>query len=168
MTETTPKVRHDGWTPARRTAFLEALAESACVKTAADAVGMSTTSAYRLRARADKAFVGAWEAALDMAGIELEQSAMRRAIHGATVPIYSEGKVVGERTVHNEALVMFLLRVRGPRPYIKLAPDERWAGAEPDYAATWAGTIAEQEPEGEGGTPTAQPSPTSQENCATR
>ena len=43
--------RHNGWTPERQVAFIEALAESACVTRAAEAAGLSATAAYNLRRR---------------------------------------------------------------------------------------------------------------------
>ena len=45
--------RHDGWTPEKQTAFIEALAESGCVDESARRVGMSVQSAYALRRRVD-------------------------------------------------------------------------------------------------------------------
>src|SRR6185312_8061719 len=44
--------RASGWTAQRQVAFIAALARTAVVKAAADSVGMSTRSAYQLRARA--------------------------------------------------------------------------------------------------------------------
>ena len=42
--------RHDGWTPARQRAFIEALADTGSVSRAAAQVNMSTEGAYYLRA----------------------------------------------------------------------------------------------------------------------
>jgi hypothetical protein len=60
------RVRHDGWTEPRRTAFLESLAATANVKHACATVGMSRQSAYRLQTR-DPAFAAAWDETLRMA-----------------------------------------------------------------------------------------------------
>ena len=37
---------------------------------------------------------------------------MERALHGVDVPVYSYGKLVGQRTVYNDRLLMFILRNR--------------------------------------------------------
>lgn len=75
--------RHDGWTAAKQTAFVAALAKAGCVRDAAAAVGMSTESAYRLRARGDATdFRAAWTSALDYAVVRLGDAALSRAIHG--------------------------------------------------------------------------------------
>lgn len=47
----TRTIRHDGWTPARRRQFLEALAAGLDVRRACGAVGLSRESAYALRRR---------------------------------------------------------------------------------------------------------------------
>ena len=56
--------RHDGWTAERQIAFIEALAETACVEHACRAVGMSDSAAYKLRRSARGAlFREAWDSA---------------------------------------------------------------------------------------------------------
>ena len=55
--------RHDGWTPLRQTTFLRALRETGCVRSACDRVGLSSTSAYRVKRRIPD-FGAAWDAAL--------------------------------------------------------------------------------------------------------
>jgi hypothetical protein len=58
--------RHDGWTAERQIAFIEALAETACVEEACRRVGMSDSSAYSLRRRPKGTLVReAWAAAFD-------------------------------------------------------------------------------------------------------
>lgn len=109
------RYRHDGWVPDRQLAFIEALAGCGCVDEAAKSVGMSRTSAYTLRQRADaQAFRLAWDAALDTAVGRLADAAMARAINGVAVPIFHKGEQVGERRHHDERLTMFLLRYRDP------------------------------------------------------
>lgn len=56
-------VRRDGWTPARRLAFLSVLAECGNVSAATGMCGMSRESVYRLRRR-DPEFARQWDAAL--------------------------------------------------------------------------------------------------------
>jgi hypothetical protein len=108
--QTIPAVRHDGWTDARRRGFLEALAQCGEVAKAARAVGMSATSAYRLRARKDGAlFRAAWDAALAHAVHSLEGAALDLALNGTVNPVFYQGKQVGERTTHHPALIARLL-----------------------------------------------------------
>lgn len=107
--------RHDGWTPARQQGFIEALADTGSVKTAARAMTMTPESAYALRRQpgADS-FRKAWEAALALGVQRLEDAAMERALNGVEVPVYHFGAVVGARRVYNDRLLMFLLRNRAP------------------------------------------------------
>ena len=60
------KYRHDGWTPERQKAFIEALADTGCVTRAAAMVNMAQTNCYALRrAPGAEGFRAAWDAALD-------------------------------------------------------------------------------------------------------
>ena len=87
--------RHDGWTADRQITFIEALAETACVEEACRRVGMSDSSAYRLRRRPEGAmFREAWDAALDYGLHRLEQAALSRAPNGVTRPIFRAGEQV--------------------------------------------------------------------------
>lgn len=109
------RARHDGWTPERQVAFIEALAETACVAQAADAVGLSVTAAYKLRRRPEaQAFRLAWDAALDFGVRRLADAALSRAIHGVARPIFYQGQQVGERRYYDERLTQFILRRRDP------------------------------------------------------
>lgn len=109
------RYRHDGWTPERQVDFIRALAASACVIEACRAVGMSSESAYTLRARegADS-FCAAWDAALRHALGRVADGAVGRAINGVATPIFYKGEQVGERRRYNDRLAMFLLGTRGP------------------------------------------------------
>jgi hypothetical protein len=107
--------RADGWTRDKQIAFIEALAETACVATAAARVGMSRESAYRLRARPDAAsFRAAWEAALDYGYHRLGEAALDRALNGVAIPVFYKGEQIGERRHYDERLTQYLLRVRDP------------------------------------------------------
>ena len=106
--------RHDGWTPVRQRAFIEALAATACVEDAARSVGMSPKSAHRLRARADAvAFRDAWDVALDFAVGALQAAIFSRAVHGEPVPHYYKGELIGEHRRYNDQLAMFVMRHYG-------------------------------------------------------
>lgn len=105
--------RHDGWTAERQIAFIGALAETACVEEACRAVGMSASSAYRLR-RSPRGtlFREAWDSALDYALHRLEQAALSRALNGVPRPVFYKGDQVGEWREYDERLTLFLLSER--------------------------------------------------------
>lgn len=108
--------RHDGWTAEKQIAFIEALAETACVESACRRVGMSDSSAYQLRRRpCGASFRRAWDAALDYALHRLEQAALSRALNGVPRPVFYKGEQVGEWREYDERLTMFLLRFRRAR-----------------------------------------------------
>jgi hypothetical protein len=112
-----------GWNPARQQRFLDTLRQCGSVTHAAQAVGLSASSAYRHRARPEAAaFAAAWDAAVSLAFDMLEGSAVERATWGEERPLYSGGRVVGTQRVHDERLTIFLLkmydrrRAAGPSP----------------------------------------------------
>ena len=105
--------RHDGWTAERQIAFIEKLAGSNSVTTAAKHVGMSRESARQLRLRpCGRDFRNAWDAALDCGYTEVEEAAMERSKNGVARPIFYKGEQVGEWRHFDERLTMFLLRFR--------------------------------------------------------
>lgn len=107
--------RHDGWTPDRQRRFIAALADTGSVKAAAHRVNMTPEGAYLLRRHPEATeFRKAWEAALALGVQQLEDIALERALHGQKVPVYSYGKLIGSRIVHNDRLLMFMLRNRAP------------------------------------------------------
>ncbi|MDO6416607.1 hypothetical protein Q4F19_19645 [Sphingomonas sp. BIUV-7] len=112
------RARHDGWTPHRQTAFIDALAQSGCIHEACASVGVSRQSAYARRARIDaQAFRIAWDAALDYAIRRLSDECLSRALNGTPVPHYFGGAVVGEHRRYDTRLALFLLRYRDPLRY---------------------------------------------------
>lgn len=111
----TVRHRHDGWTAERQIAFIEALAETACVDEACKRVGMSRRSVYALRRGPNaELFRKAWDAALDHAMNQLETAVVSRALHGVARPVFFRGEQVGEWREYDERLAMFLLRYRRP------------------------------------------------------
>ena len=107
------KDRSNGWKPEVQRAFIRALAETGSVRAACRRVHRSEHGAYALRNHPEAAeFAAAWRAAQELGLQRLEDVAMERALHGTEVPVYSYGKIVGTRTVHNDRLVMFMLRNR--------------------------------------------------------
>lgn len=107
--------RHDGWTPERQRAFIEALADTGSVHAACKAVDMSQPGAYYLRRQPGaEQFRAAWQKALDLGVQRIEDVAMDRALNGVDEPLYSYGKLVGTRRRYNDRLLMFMLRNRAP------------------------------------------------------
>jgi len=108
------KPRHDGWTPERQKAFIEALADTGSVSRAAAMVNMAQTNCYTLRrAPGAESFRKAWDAALDFGLQRLKDIAFERAIDGYLVPVFTGGRLHGFRRKHNDALLMFCLRHYG-------------------------------------------------------
>jgi hypothetical protein len=59
------RTRRDGWTPARQARFIALLAENACVRKAAQLLGLTRESAYRLRKHPGAgSFRAAWDTAV--------------------------------------------------------------------------------------------------------
>ncbi|MFL6720440.1 MAG: hypothetical protein ACJ8FT_01365 [Sphingomonas sp.] len=114
------RARHDGWTAQKQIAFLEALADTACIDDACRHVGMSDTSAYRLRRHPSaNAFRAAWYAAVDHGLQRLEQEVISRAVNGVSRPVFYKGEQVGEWRKYDERLAMFLLSSRRPERFGK-------------------------------------------------
>ncbi len=108
------RFRHDGWTPERQKAFIEALADTGCVSRAAAMVNMAQANCYTLRrAKGAEGFRRAWDAALDFGLARLKDIAFERAIEGEQVPVFVGGKLIGYRRKTNDALLMFCLRHYG-------------------------------------------------------
>ena len=103
--------RDDGWTPERQRAFIEALADTLSVAAAAERVGMSESSAHRLRRRAGaKGFGAAWAAAFRQ-GIRdrVAPLAIDRAVNGTIKRIYYHGEMIAEERVYSDRLLLALL-----------------------------------------------------------
>ena len=120
--------RHDGWTPERQRAFLEALAETGSVLAAANRINMASNGAYYLRsAPGAESFAAAWSAAVDHGVQSLADIAIERARDGVPVPVFYQGEQIGEKRWYNDRLLMFLLKHRIPGTYgtAPLAPGTR-------------------------------------------
>ncbi|ODU20708.1 MAG: hypothetical protein ABS87_09270 [Sphingomonas sp. SCN 67-18] len=157
FTPAAPRARHDGWTPEKQVAFIDALAESGCVAEACARVGQSPSTAYRLRRRVDAySFRAAWDAALDYAIRRLSDAAFSRALHGVARPVFFQGEQVGERRYYDERLTMFLLRYRDPDRY-GMWLDRREPRRRPDAQAImldrWTDHVAEDAWNADAGAP---------------
>jgi hypothetical protein len=100
--------RLSGWSARRQIAFIETLAETGSVHSAAAAAGLSARSAYQLRVRS-AAFARAWDTAQQLAVGRLSALAFERAIHGRVEQVWKNGTLIGERRVPSERLLMWLL-----------------------------------------------------------
>lgn len=150
-----PRERHDGWTPEKQVDFIDALGECGCVTEACERVGLSPSTAYRLRRRVDAySFRAAWDAALDYAIRRLSDAAFSRALNGVARPVWFQGEQVGERRYYDERLTMFLLRYRDPDTYGAWR-DRREPRRRPDAQAIalgrWTGHVAEDAHDRDGG-----------------
>jgi hypothetical protein len=136
------KYRHDGWTPERQRAFIEALADCGSVTRAAAQVNIAQANAYALRrAPGAEEFRRAWDAALDFGVLRLKDIAFERAIEGQLVPVFVAGRLMGFRRKRNDALLMFCLRhygqdASGKRTTINYFSTRASAGASAGAAAS--------------------------------
>lgn len=134
------RARHDGWTPARQLAFVQALAGCGCIEEACAAVGMSPRAYYDLRARQDAgSFREAVDLALDVGIHRLADAMLGRALHGEVTPIFYKGEQVGEKRRYDNRLGMFLLRARAPERYGKWRDAMQQTRDHPDGAAIMLG-----------------------------
>ena len=142
------KYRHDGWTPERQKAFIEALADCGSISRAAAQVNMAQANCYQLRrAPGAESFRVAWEAALDFGVKRLKDVAFERAIEGQLHPVIRGGKLFGFTRKKNDALLMFLLRhygqdANGKRTTINYFSTKASAGASAGAAGGEAAALA--------------------------
>jgi hypothetical protein len=103
--------RADGWTPERQRAFIEHLAETLCVDTAAALVGMTGDSARRLRRRPGaEGFAAAWDAALRRGLSERGRAALiDEAVNGRLVRRFYHGRLISEERVRSPRLLLALI-----------------------------------------------------------
>ena len=139
------RYRHDGWTPERQRAFIEALADTGCVSRATAIVNMSLEGVYYLRRqKGAEEFRAAWNAALDFGVQKLKDIAFERAIEGEMIPVFEKGKLMGYRRKRNDRLLMFCLRhygqdANGKRTTINYFSTRAQAGSASDGANGGAG-----------------------------
>ena len=133
----------NGWTAARQRGFISALCELGLVGAAADAVGMSRQSAYRLRARAaargaadavGAGFVAAWDAAIDQGETEALSLALDRAVNGVAEPYFYGGRQRGVRRRYNNRLLLAAMRAIDVRQRGIAAPASEKTRARSDDA----------------------------------
>ncbi len=102
--------RHTEWDRQKMVRFLRELAATQCVSQAARAVGMSRTSAYRLRNRMQHTpFALGWEVALEMGLHQLAHAVMDRALNGVEVQHYYHGELVATTRRFDNRLAQWVL-----------------------------------------------------------
>lgn len=132
FTPAAPRPRRDGWTADRQTAFIAALAAGDSVTAACRRVGRSPKSAYALRARPDAvSFAAAWDATIADIEVFATSAALDRCLEGTRKPVIYQGRIIGERVVHNDRMLMHLLRRARPT----FAPADSAAAFERDLKA---------------------------------
>lgn len=114
----------NGWTPERQARFLEALAETASVTTAARRVGMTRQSAYWLRNQpAAVAFRAAWDRALAETWVPIETTALDRAINGEVDTLERDGvRIVRRRPCSPRLLIHMLNRAQAAQARAERCP----------------------------------------------
>lgn len=121
------RVRHDGWTAERQRQFLTVLSETGSITEACTLAGVSSRSAYRLRARADAVdFARAWDEALRLATARLTALAFERATIGTVREVWKGDQLRGYTREPSERILIFLLQHLLPAG----RPGERWSGFE--------------------------------------
>ena len=134
--------RHDGWTVERQHAFLDDLGHHGNVTRAAGAVGLSASSAYRLRGRdaalaagggGGGAFAAGWRAATAMAYTRLRDLAFERIENGTVQTVFYQGKFAGTRLVFSDRLLLGMLAHLRPEPVA--------GSVEPDPADAYAAAM---------------------------
>jgi AcrR family transcriptional regulator len=121
-----PRERHDGFTAARKKAFLEALGKHGTIADACRIAGVSRRTFYYHRDRwAD--FAAACEGQLARAAGAVETLAWERATVGAEEVTIRGGEVVQVKRKPSDAMLRLLLQASNPRKYGRMAAARRKA-----------------------------------------
>ena len=102
--------------PARKTIFLETLAETVNVSAACRKAGIRRRTAYNWR-NADPRFAREWDDALEDGIDAMEAELHRRAFEGVEKPVWHKGQQVGTVRHYSDGLAMFLLKAHRPARY---------------------------------------------------
>ena len=109
---------HTGWTAERQRKFIEHLALTGHVGEACALVGFSSSSVYRLRAKAGaESFARAWDAALRLSVTRLSAIAFDRALNGRVERFYKDSALVMERRMPSDYLLTWLLSRLDPAQF---------------------------------------------------
>ena len=130
MLPTRTRNRASGWTVERQHAFLDALAETGSAERAAVRVGMSASTAYRLRKQTrGTAFAEAWDEVLASRASRLTSELFDR-VNGTPEPVYYRGRVIGEKVIaSNRLLLAMLTRTMGRQRAARVDPEAAYFAA---------------------------------------
>lgn len=110
----TARKRADGWTPERQQRFLAALYACGIVAGAAEAVGMSAATAYRLRRRAGgESFAKAWDTLLREARGRALDEAIAYSLTTGFVPRAYRGLFAGRGAALDSRMLIAALNASG-------------------------------------------------------
>jgi hypothetical protein len=107
--------RHDAFTPARRRAFLRALAKTGCILDACRAVGVSSRTVYNHQDK-DAEFARNCALAIRLAASVPELKAWERAVEGVEEQFACGGQVYTRRR-YSDSLLRLLLQASNPGKY---------------------------------------------------
>lgn len=100
--------------------FIATLANTANIRAACIAAGISRTTAYNHK-KGDAEFAEAWDEAMEEAIDTMEAAALKRGRDGTTriKPIYQNGKKVGEEVIveYSDPLLLALLKAYRPQRF---------------------------------------------------
>lgn len=118
-------------TPAKRAAFLDALAGGSSIADAAKAASIGLRTAYNWRSD-DDAFAADWDEAYAQGAEALEGEARRRAVDGVDEPVFHRGQIVGHTRKYSDTLLIMLMKARDPLRFCDKARTaalmRKWAG----------------------------------------
>lgn len=103
----------------KKRAFLAALIENGGRKVkATEAAGISRGTPRSKPWKDDEAYQAAYQEALILAGENLEEEAIRRAVDGVEEPVgWYQGKAGGTVTRYSDTLLIFLMKGNNPQKY---------------------------------------------------
>jgi hypothetical protein len=110
-----PRQRHDAFTEARKSAFLEALVKTGCILDACRLTGTAPRTVYRHQ-QSDPRFFDHCAAALRMSGTPVELTAWQRAVEGVEQEFACGGQV-HVRRCYDAGLLRLLLQGSNPKKY---------------------------------------------------
>lgn len=110
-----PRQRHDGFTEAKKAAFLKALVKYGCIQDACGHVGITPRTVYRHQ-EAHSGFFENCRVALRMSGTPVEITAWQRAVEGVEQE-FAVGGEVRVRRRYSEGLLRLLLQGSNPGKY---------------------------------------------------
>ncbi|HEX8055212.1 MAG TPA: hypothetical protein VF481_01015 [Novosphingobium sp.] len=148
----------DRWTAPKMAAFLRQLSATHSVSAAAQSVGMSRQSAYRLRSRLKGSpFDLAWDVAFQHSYDNLAHAALERALNGVEIPVFHKGEQVGAYRKYDERLTLKLLALSTIHGNVPLLGRR---GPEAELHARRFDALVAEVAAGEGGdAPLADPGP---------